>query len=54
MKRRVEDGTMMLSRAECGRFDVIVMSREFAEALNARTVYGKAGVRVIEIGGEAL
>ena len=52
MKLRSENGLMMLSRAEAGGFDVIVMSQEFAEAYTARTVYGQDGVEVIEIGGD--
>ena len=39
----------MLSRAQAGGFDVIVMSREFADAYRADTVYGLEGVRVIEV-----
>ena len=53
MKLRREDGTLMLSRAEVGGFDAIVMSAEFAEAFKAETVYGQPGVEVLEIGGAA-
>ena len=53
MKLRYEDGLMLLSRAQAGGFDIIVMSREFAEAHAARTVYDVPGVEVIEIGGDA-
>ena len=53
MRLRRENGLMMLSKAQCGGFDAIVMSREFADALSAETVYGQPDVEVIEIGGEA-
>ena len=52
MKIRREDGLMMLSRAQVGGFDVIVMSKEFADAYSAQTAYGVGGVEVIEIGGD--
>ena len=38
MKLRTEDGTLMLSKACHGRFDVIVMSKEAAEAGGAHRV----------------
>ena len=53
MKLRAEEPAMLLSRATLGRFDVIVMSREFADANRADTAYGVEGVQVIEVGGEA-
>ena len=49
MKVRAEDALMLLSRAQAGGFDVIVMSREFADAYRADTVCGLEGVRVIEV-----
>ena len=49
MKLSIEDGTMMLSRADLGQFDAIVMSREFAEAFSASTAYDLNGVAVLEI-----
>ena len=53
MKLSAEDATLMLSRAQLGRFDAIVMSKEFADAFRADTVYGQGNIEVIEIGGEA-
>ena len=50
MKIARQDALMLLSRAQAGGFDVIVMSKEFADAYRADTVYGVAGVRVIEVG----
>lgn len=47
---RVEktDSTLMLSRADNGKFDIIIMSKEFAQANNARSAY-KPSVIVINI-----
>lgn len=36
MKLRTEDAALMLSKASYGRFDVIVMSKEFYDAVRAR------------------
>lgn len=38
MKVRTEDVTLMLSKAEHGRFDVIVMSKEMADSCNAQRI----------------
>lgn len=60
MNVKVENGLMMLSKAELGRFDVIVMSQEFADAFGAASAYDRADVAVIVVdgteteGGEAL
>lgn len=43
-----ENGTMLLSRADCGQFDVIIFSKEYAEACNAQSAY-KDNVEVIEV-----
>ena len=37
MKVQREDGTLLLSRADHGLFDILVMSREFADAHAALT-----------------
>lgn len=52
MKLTEENGLMLLSKAERGGFDVIVLSREFADAYSANTVYDRENIRVLEIGGE--
>lgn len=52
MRIKTEDSLMMLSKADCGRFDVIIMSAESAEALAARTVYEGKSVDVIRVKGE--
>ena len=52
MKIRQEDITLMLSKAEYKRFDIIVMSKEFAEMFGASTLYEKEGIHAIMVGGE--
>ncbi len=47
MKVRIEDGTLALSKAEVGRFDIIVMSDEAAISLDASTVASKPFVGVV-------
>ena len=39
MRIRSEDATLLLSRADHGKFDVIVLSKEFAEGYSADTAY---------------
>lgn len=50
MEIKSEDPTLLLSRADEGLFDIIVMSREFAEAYSASTAYSDS-VEVIEVSG---
>ncbi len=50
MKLAVVDGTLMLSRADEGLFDVVVMSKEFAEAFGAESARS-AGAALLEISG---
>ena len=52
MKIKQEDITLMLSKAEHKRFDIIVLSKEFADMFTASTIYDKDGVCVIMVGGE--
>lgn len=51
MKLEKEDATLIMSRADRGWFDMILMSREFAEAYHAETAYTDS-VEVIEIKGD--
>lgn len=39
MRIQAEDATLLLSRADHGKFDVIVLSKEFAEGYSAETAY---------------
>lgn len=52
MKVRTEDVTLMLSKAESGRFDVIVMSKELAEACSAERIPDKTQAELIYVKGE--
>jgi len=47
MKVRVENGVLVLSKAEVGRFDIMVMSDETAEAFGASTTYDLPFVEVV-------
>ena len=49
MKIRTEDGIMMLSKAENGRFDIIVMSKEFFDKNSAEAIAEKANALLIRV-----
>ena len=51
MSIRLEDITLMLSKAQHGRFDVILMSREMYEACGAADEKKKDSVDLIEAEG---
>lgn len=51
MTLRTEDPVLMLSKAEYGRFDVIVISKEMADMYGASTVYDKDNIEVISVKG---
>ena len=48
MSIRTEDITLMLSKADYGRFDVIIMSREIYDEYNAKTVEEYDGTIVLK------
>ena len=52
MVLKTEDPTLMLSKAEHGKFDVIVISKEIADIYKASTVYDMDNIEVIHIKGE--
>ena len=52
MQIRQEDITLLLSKAEYKRFDIIVLSKEFADMFGASTLYDKEGIYTIMVGGE--
>lgn len=52
MKVKSEDATLMLSKAEYGKFDVIVMSEEVADLYTASQLYDKGSVEVMYVKGE--
>ena len=45
------NGTLLLSRADAGLFDIIIMSTEYAEANSASSAYS-GDVTVLYVGGE--
>ncbi len=51
MQLNTIDGTLMLSRAEYGKFDVIVLSEELADFYTASTVYDMDNVAVLHVKG---
>ena len=53
MSLRLEDGTLLLSKAENGKFDVIVMSAEIADFYHAETLYDKQEIAVLYVKGAA-
>lgn len=53
MHLRKIDGTLLLSKAEHGLFDTVILSAEFADLLSAETVYGMENVKVLYVSGVA-
>ncbi len=53
MKIDTEDAMFLLSKAGCGRFDIIVMSEEAAESYSAFTLYENENTEVIKVKGGA-
>lgn len=51
MKVTQEDASLLLSRADEGLFDVIIMSKEFADGYHAETAY-KSNVEVVELSSQ--
>lgn len=49
MTIREEPGVMLLSKAELGRFDVIILSEAAANAYSAQTLYDRAEVLTIRM-----
>lgn len=53
MHLRKIDGTLLLSKAEHGLFDTVILSAEYADLLSAETVYGMENVKVLYVSGVA-
>lgn len=49
MKIEKEAGVMLLSKAELGRFDVLILSESAAKAYSAETLYGKDNILSIKM-----
>ena len=53
MKVRLEDPVLILSKAEQTKFDIIVMSEEFAQAYGAQTLFSRKDIQSVYTGGGA-
>ena len=51
MKLNKENGLFMISKAEVGKFDVIIMSNVTANSLSAETLYDRADILTIKVEG---
>ena len=51
MVLKTEDPTLMLSKAEYGKFDIIVMSDEIAALYSADTLYNEDNIEVLHVKG---
>lgn len=49
MQLRRIDGTLLLSKAEHGLFDTVILSAEFAEHYAAERIYGMDNIRVLYV-----
>lgn len=49
MKIKSEAGVMLLSKAELGRFDVLILSESAAKTYSAETLYGREDVLTIRM-----
>ena len=53
MQIKTEDAVLMMSKAENGKYDIIIMSKEFADAQSAHRIAEKTGAVEITVKGEA-
>lgn len=51
MKIKTEDSVLLFSKADHGKFDILVLSAETADAYNAYTAFERDNVRVISVRG---
>ena len=52
MKIKQEDPTLMLSKADNGKFDIMIMSAELADALKAETACERSSTILLRVKGE--
>ncbi|MCR4672695.1 MAG: hypothetical protein K5637_05620 [Lachnospiraceae bacterium] len=52
MKVELEDPIMMISKAEVGKYDIIVMSAEFADSYSADSLFDNEGTQAIFVKGQ--
>lgn len=53
MRIKIVDPTLLFSKADHGIFDIVVMSKEMADAFHAETISQQDGVITITVKGEA-
>jgi galactitol-specific phosphotransferase system IIB component len=46
MSIQTEDATLLMSRADQGKYDIIILSKEFAKSYDATTAEGEQTVRI--------
>jgi hypothetical protein len=48
---QTENATLLMSRADCGKYDIIILSKEFAESYDMTTVDSTSAIRINVTGG---
>jgi galactitol-specific phosphotransferase system IIB component len=51
MSVQTENATLLMSRADCGKYDIIILSKEFAETYDMTTMDSASAVRIDVTGG---
>jgi hypothetical protein len=51
MRIQTEDASLLLSRADHGKYDIMILSKEFAETYDAETLDGESAIRIEVRGG---
>jgi hypothetical protein len=51
MSVQTENATLLMSRADCGKYDIIILSKEFAETYDMTTMDSESTVRIDVTGG---
>ncbi len=52
MKLKIENGLLLISKAEVGLFDAIVMSKEMADRYQADTLWQQPDIILVSVKGE--
>jgi hypothetical protein len=51
MDIQTEDASLLLSRADYGKYDILILSKEFAQTYDAETIDGESAIRIEVTGG---
>jgi hypothetical protein len=51
MSVQTENATLLMSRADCGKYDIILLSKEFAETYDMTTMDSASAIRIDVTGG---